>query len=67
MCLANRIRDLREKAFMTQVELAHCANLTQGYISEVERGLRYCSPGGAARIAAALGVEVEALGLKEGN
>ena len=43
---AEEIRAIREQAHMSQAVFAHCLNLTVGYISQLERGVR--RPTGAA-------------------
>ena len=40
------IRTIREQAHMSQAVFAHCLNLTVGYVSQLERGVR--RPTGAA-------------------
>lgn len=40
------IRTIREQAHMSQAVFAHCLNLTVGYVSQLERGVKH--PTGAA-------------------
>lgn len=40
------IRTIREQAHMSQAVFAHCLNLTVGYVSQLERGVK--RPTGAA-------------------
>lgn len=42
------IRALRERANMSQAVFARCLNLTVGYVSQLERGVK--RPGGAALV-----------------
>lgn len=58
--LGRRIRELREAAGMnSQKKLAERTNLSQGYISQLEKGVRRSmSPPMAERLAKALGVSV---------
>lgn len=58
---ANRIREMREAAGMTQAELAYAAGLTVGAISQIERGENEPKLGSAAAIARVLGTSVDAL------
>jgi transcriptional regulator with XRE-family HTH domain len=59
--LPNRLRELREAAGLTQMDLAHQAGLTVGTISQLERGENIPLVTTAGAIARVLGVPVEAL------
>ncbi len=56
-----RLRELREKADVSQEKLAELAGLHRTYVSSVERGKRNISLVNIQRIADALGVEMAAL------
>jgi putative transcriptional regulator len=45
---ADEIRTLREKAHMSQAALAHYLNVTVGYVSQIERGVK--TPKGPALV-----------------
>ncbi len=51
-----RIRDYRLRAGLTQRDLAAAANLNQGHLSSIEKGLKVPRPATIRAIAAALGV-----------
>lgn len=57
----NRIRELREKQFMTQTELAKRASISPAYLSDLERGNRRGKPKTLSNIAVALGVTIDEL------
>ncbi|MGH3024446.1 MAG: helix-turn-helix domain-containing protein [Gaiellaceae bacterium] len=63
-----RLRALRRERGLTIPQLAEAAGLTNGFISQLERGLTSASLSSLARIAAALGVRVGHLvdGIPEG-
>ena len=65
--LPNKVRTLRLKAGLTPAQLADKAgqNLTASHVRRIERGARHATPVVAAAIAFALGVEPQALGIKE--
>lgn len=52
---------IRELSGLSQAELARRANISQGYISEIEKGAKRPSPSMVLRIAETLGVPVAAL------
>ena len=54
--LGDRIRRLRRDRGMTQIDLSRAANVNQGHLSSIERGLRAPSPNTLKAIAVALGV-----------
>lgn len=56
--LSRRVRDAREKAGLSQGELARAAGVHPTYISHVERGTRTLGPDALARVADVLGVPV---------
>lgn len=58
--LGLRIKELREKAELTQKELADKAGVSQRAISHWEQGLREPGLGAAQALAAALGVDCRA-------
>lgn len=63
-----RIRELRRRRGMTQMELAAQANVNQGYLSSIERGGRTPRPATLRAIAVTLGVpEGVLLGEGEGH
>jgi transcriptional regulator with XRE-family HTH domain len=55
-----RLRELREKAGMTQEGLARAANMPVGNVRNYEQGVREPLWAGLFRLAAALGVSCEA-------
>jgi transcriptional regulator with XRE-family HTH domain len=57
------IRQLRQAAGLTQAELAHRVGVQTSQVSRWERGTAEPSARHARRLARALGVAVEALGL----
>ncbi len=63
MDLTTRLRDMRERAGMSAAQLASAADVTVGYIHQLERGDRgeRLAAGVALKIARALGVSVEEL------
>ncbi|MFC2150266.1 helix-turn-helix domain-containing protein [Calditrichota bacterium] len=56
--IGHKIRDLRSAAELTQVELAERAELTDGFISQVERGLTSISIDSLKQILDALNVSL---------
>ncbi len=56
-----RLREVRERRFLTQQELADLAGTTKANISRIETGLQRPRPSTLKRLAAALGVEPDAL------
>lgn len=54
--MGQRIRYYRRQRDMTQTALARRANVNQGFLSEIERGKRRCSPSSLRAIAVALDV-----------
>jgi transcriptional regulator with XRE-family HTH domain len=59
--LGERIRDLRQKAKMSQEVLADEAGLDRSYMSGIERGVRNVSVLNLARVAKALGIPITRL------
>jgi transcriptional regulator with XRE-family HTH domain len=57
----NRLREVREKAGISQEKLAELAGLHRTYVSSVERGKRNISLQNIERLAAALGVSMKEL------
>jgi len=57
----NPVRVFREWRGLTQVELASAAELSQGYISDIETGRRTGTPAALRQIADALGVPLDLL------
>jgi len=55
------VRQARQARDMTQLALAEALGVSQGYMSEIERGTRGASPELLARIAEALDCPVESL------
>jgi transcriptional regulator with XRE-family HTH domain len=53
----DRIRELRLRQVLTQVELADRAGLTESTINRLERGLQKAHIGTVRKLAGALGVE----------
>src|SRR6478735_2303910 len=64
--LSRRVRDAREKAGLSQGELAKAAGVHPTYISHVERGTRSLGAGALARVADVLGLPVAYLVEGEG-
>ena len=56
-----RLRELRQKYGVTQQQLSAATGLTEGYISNMERGLKVPSLTTILRIAVALGCKVTEL------
>jgi len=56
-----RLRELREKYGVTQKQLSIATGLTEGYISNMERGLKVPSLTTILRLAVALGCKVTEL------
>lgn len=56
-----RLRELRKKRSMTQVELAERSGVPQNHISTIERGAKLPTIGTLIRLAAALQCKVTAL------
>lgn len=61
----NRIKEIREKARMTQMELANLAKVSQPYLHDLENNHRGARPETYERIASALNVSVNELISKE--
>ena len=61
MLFATNMRRIRLEKRLTQERVAEAAELHPNYVSSVERGERNISICNIARIAAALGVSMEAL------
>lgn len=61
----NRIKEIREAKGITQSELAKKAEVSQPYLSDLEKNRRGAKPETYKRIADALGVEVEDLRAEE--
>ena len=57
----DRIREVREKKKMTQDQLAEAADISKGFLSDVENNKRNISSQGLLRIANSLGASVEYL------
>ena len=56
-----RIKDLREKAEMSQKDLGYTADLDRSYIASIENGQRNVSIVNIEKIATALGVSLKEL------
>jgi transcriptional regulator with XRE-family HTH domain len=54
-----KLANLREGCNMTQAEFSKRANISQGYYSDIESGIRCPSPGVAGRIARVLNLRDE--------
>ncbi len=50
---------MREKTRLSQTQLSRCADISQGYYSDIESGLRCPSPNVAGRIAKVLNIPEE--------
>ncbi len=59
--LGNRIRHLRNRAGITQAQLAERVDISPEFMSRLERGLKAPSVDSAAKIAHALGVSLSEL------
>ena len=59
--IGQRIKDLREKAGMSQKDLAFTADLDRSYIASIENGQRNVSIVNIEKIAIALGVSLKEL------
>jgi transcriptional regulator with XRE-family HTH domain len=57
--IGNRIKELREKAKMSQKDLAYSADLDRSYIASIENGKRNVSILNIEKIAVALGVTIK--------
>jgi len=57
--IGQRIKDLREKAEMSQKDLAYTADLDRSYIASIENGQRNVSIVNIEKIAVALGVSLK--------
>lgn len=57
--IGQRIKDLREKAEMSQKDLAYAADLDRSYIASIENGQRNVSIVNIEKIAVALNVTVK--------
>lgn len=56
--VVNNVRAFRKKLSMNQMDLASKSGLSQGYICEIERGLKEPTLRTLKRLATALGVRV---------
>ena len=61
----NRIKEIREKARMTQIELSIKAGISQPYLCDLEKNRRGAKPDTYQRIADALGVSITELVLQK--
>ena len=59
--IGQRIKELREKAEMSQKDLAYTADLDRSYIASIENGQRNVSIVNIEKIAIALGVSLKEL------
>lgn len=59
--VGDRIREIREKRKMTQDQLAEAADISKGFLSDVENNKRNISSQGLLRIANSLGASVDYL------
>lgn len=59
--IGHRIKELREKAEMSQKDLAYTADLDRSYIASIENGQRNVSIVNIEKIALALGVSLQEL------
>lgn len=59
--IGQRIKELREKAEMSQKDLAYSADLDRSYIASIENGQRNVSIVNIEKIAVALGVSLKEL------
>jgi len=59
--IGQRIKELREKAEMSQKDLAYTADLDRSYIASIENGQRNVSIVNIEKIAVALGVTLKEL------
>lgn len=59
--IGQRIKELREKAEMSQKDLAYTADLDRSYIASIENGQRNVSIVNIEKIAIALGVTLKEL------
>jgi transcriptional regulator with XRE-family HTH domain len=57
--IGQRIKELREKAEMSQKDLAYTADLDRSYIASIENGQRNVSIVNIEKIAVALGVSLK--------
>ena len=57
----NRIREIRERMRMSQIELARRAGVSQPFIHDLENGNRNARPETMRKVANALGVPVDSL------
>lgn len=57
--IGQRIKELREKAEMSQKDLAYSADLDRSYIASIENGQRNVSIVNIEKIAVALGVSLK--------
>lgn len=57
--IGQRIKELREKASMSQKDLAYSADLDRSYIASIENGQRNVSIVNIEKIANAVGVSLE--------
>ena len=59
--IGQRIKELREKAEMSQKDLAYTADLDRSYIASIENGQRNVSIVNIEKIAVALGITLKEL------
>ena len=59
--IGQRIKELRDKAEMSQKDLAYAADLDRSYIAGIENGLRNVSIVNIEKIAKALGISLKEL------
>lgn len=59
--IGQRIKELREKAEMSQKDLAYTADLDRSYIASIENGQRNVSIVNIEKISVALGVSLKEL------
>src|SRR5262245_15440771 len=64
---ASRLKSLREQAGLSQAELAQCAGMNRFGIAKLEQGVREPSWATVQALARALGVEVGAFVVKDGE
>lgn len=59
----NRIREIRKAKRMTLADISRSAGISVPYLCDIERGNRHGSDGTLHKIADALGVDVDDLGV----
>lgn len=67
MLKTTRLRGLRERASLSQMELAQRSGVSRATIADLEAGKRPARPATRRKIAAALGVEPHELNGEEGG